>query len=125
MATAMRKTTWLEGINTMPYDNGLAQRVREILEEEPGFDEKKMFGGICFLLFGNMVCGIIRDDLIVRVGAANYNAALKMHNTKKFDLTGKALTGWVMVLSKELDSDEELSEWVYKAVKFVRTLPLK
>lgn len=109
----------------MPYDAGLAQRVREILEEEPEFDEKKMFGGICFLLFGNMVCGIIRDDLIVRVGAANYNEALKMPHTKKFDLTGKALKGWVMVISEALDSDEELSDWVQKAVNFVRTLPPK
>jgi len=109
----------------MPYDEGLAQRVREILEEEPEFGEKKMFGGICFLLFGNMVCGIIRDDLIVRIGATNYNAALKMPLTKKFDLTGKALTGWVMVLSTALDSDEELNDWVQKAVTFVRTLPPK
>ena len=104
---------------------GLAQRVREILEEEPGFDEKKMFGGICFLLFGNMACGIIRDDLIVRVGAVNYDEALKIPHTKKFDLTGKALTGWIMVLSTALDSDEELSDWVQKAVTFVRTLPAK
>jgi len=109
----------------MPYDTGLAQRVREILEEEPGFDEKKMFGGICFLLFGNMVCGIIKDDLIVRIGAANYDAMLEMPHTKKFDLTGKALTGWVMVLSEALDSDEELNCWVQRAVPFVRTLPPK
>ena len=109
----------------MPYDTGLAQRVREILEEEPGFDEKKMFGGICFLLFGNMVCGIIKDDLIARVGAANYDAALKMPHTKKFDITGKALTGWVMVLSEALDSDEELNNRVQKAISFVRTLPPK
>ncbi len=109
----------------MPYDTGLAQRIREILEEEPEFDEKKMFGGICFLLFGNMVCGIIRDNLIVRVGAANYNEALKMPHIKKFDLTGKALIGWVMVVSEALDSDEELNDWVQKAVNFVRTLPPK
>ena len=62
----------------MAYDKGLAQRVREILEDEPGFDEKNMFGGICFLLFGNMVCGIIKDDLIVRVGADRYAEMLKM-----------------------------------------------
>ncbi|MCU0615310.1 MAG: TfoX/Sxy family protein [Desulfobacterales bacterium] len=109
----------------MPYDTGLAQRVREILDEEPGFDEKKMFGGICFLLFGKMVCGIIKDNLIVRVGAANYDAALKMPHTKKFDITGKALTGWVMVLTEALDSDEKLNGWVQKAVIFVRTLPVK
>jgi TfoX/Sxy family transcriptional regulator of competence genes len=109
----------------MPYDKGLAQRVRELLEEEPDFDEKKMFGGICFLLFGNMVCGIINDDLIVRIGADIYEEALKLPGTKKFDLTGKPMKGWVMVLSKALESDETLSEWVQKAVTYVRSLPPK
>ena len=109
----------------MAYDKGLAQRIREILEEEPGFDEKNMFGGICFLFFGNMVCGIIKDDLIVRVGADRYEAMLKMPHAKKFDLTGKPLKGWVMVLSEALDSDEELNDWVQRAVSFVRTLPPK
>jgi TfoX/Sxy family transcriptional regulator of competence genes len=109
----------------MPYDEGLAQRVRELLEEEPGFDEKKMFGGICFLLFGNMVCGIINDDLIVRVGVDVYEEALKLAQTKKFDLTGRPMRGWVMVLSPSLESDENLSQWVQKAVTYVRSLPSK
>ncbi len=100
----------------MAYDKGLAQRVREILEEEPGFDESKMFGGLCFLLFGNMVCGIIKEDLIVRVGADKYTEMLKMpRQTKKFDLTGKPLKGWVMVLSAALDSDEALNDWMQRA----------
>jgi TfoX/Sxy family transcriptional regulator of competence genes len=109
----------------MPYDEGLAQRVRELLEEEPGFDEKKMFGGICFLLFGNMVCGIINDDLIVRVGVDVYEEALKLPQTKKFDLTGRPMKGWVMVLSPGLESDGNLSQWVRKAVTYVRSLPSK
>ena len=109
----------------MPYDQGLAQRIREILEDEPGFDEKKMFGGLCFLLFGNMVCGIIREDLIVRVGIDHYQDALKRPHTKKFDLTGKALTGWVMVLSDGLDADKELRCWIDAGVRYVRTLPPK
>jgi hypothetical protein len=109
----------------MPYDKGLAQRVRETLEEEPGFDEKKMFGGVCFLLFGNMVCGIIRDDLIVRVGADKYEETMKLPHTRKFDLTGRPLRGWVMVLSVALDSDEDLNDWVQQAISFVRTLPPK
>jgi hypothetical protein len=109
----------------MAYDKGLAQRVREILEDEPGFAEKNMFGGICFLLFGNMVCGIIKDDLIVRVGADRYAEMLKMPHTKKFDLTGKAMKGWVMVLAAALDSDEELNDWVQRARSFVRTLSPK
>ena len=109
----------------MVYDKGLAQRVREILEDESGFTEKNMFGGICFLLFGNMVCGIIKDDLIARIGADRYAELLKMPHTKKFDLTGKPMKGWVMVLSAALDSDEELNDWVQKAMSFVRTLPPK
>lgn len=109
----------------MAYDAGLAQRVREILEEEPGFDEKKMFGGLCFLLFGNMACGIIKDDLIVRVGADRYQAMLLVPHTRKFDITGRALTGWVMVSGRALDDDDELSAWLQRAVSFVRTLPPK
>jgi len=109
----------------MAYDKGLAQRVREVLEEEPGFDEKKMFGGLCFLLFGNMVCGIISEDLIVRVGADKYEEMLKMPHTRKFDLTGKPLKGWVMVLAEALDDDDELKEWLQRAVSFVHTLPKK
>ena len=109
----------------MAYDKGLAQRVREILEEEPGFDEKKMFSGLCFLLFGNMVCGIIKEDLIVRVGADKYAEMLKMPHTRKFDLTGRPMKGWVMVLSAALESDEALNDWMQRAVSFVRTLPPK
>ena len=109
----------------MAYDKGLAQRVREVLEEEPRFDEKKMFGGLCFLLFGNMVCGIIVEDLIVRVGADKYEEMLKMPHTKKFDLTGKPLKGWVMVLAETLADDDELNDWLQRAASFVRTLPQK
>ena len=109
----------------MAYDKGLAQRVREVLEEEPGFDEKKMFGGLCFLLFGNMVCGIIVEDLIVRVGADKYEEMLKMPHTRRFDLTGKPLKGWVMVLTEALDDDDELNDWLQRAVSFVRMLPQK
>ena len=109
----------------MAYDTGLAQRVREILEEEPGVEEKKMFGGLCFLLSGNMVCGIIKDDLIVRVGAEQYQAMLLVPHTRKFEITGRPLTGWVMVLARALDDDDDLGDWLQRAVAFVRTLPPK
>lgn len=109
----------------MTCDEGLAQRIRELLEEEPGYDERRMFGGICFLLFDNMVCGVIKDDLIVRVGADKYANILKKPHAKKFVFTGRPTKGWVRVLSEGLDSDDELSYWVRQAVAFVRTLPIK
>ncbi|MDP6125665.1 MAG: TfoX/Sxy family protein [Candidatus Latescibacteria bacterium] len=72
----------------MAYDEDLAGRVRDAHEGTDGLDEKKMFGGICFLHHGNMCCGITGDDLIVRVGPDNHEDALGEPNTKVFDITG-------------------------------------
>jgi len=109
----------------MAYDQGLAQRVRELLEELPGYQEKKMFGGICFLIYGNMACGIIKDDLIVRVGPVAYAEALHQLEARPFDLTGKVMTGWVMVGPEGCEGDDELGDWVEKGANFARTLPAK
>lgn len=84
-----------------------------------------MFGGLCFLLFGNMVYGIIKEDLIVRIGVDKYAEMLKMPHTREFDLTGRPMKGWIMVLSEALDFDEALNDWVQRSVSFVRTLPPK
>jgi hypothetical protein len=72
-----------------------------------------------------MVCGIIKEDLIVRVGVDKYSEMLKMPHTREFDLTGRPMKGWVMVLSAALDSDKALNDWMKRAVSFVRTLPPK
>jgi TfoX N-terminal domain len=109
----------------MAYDEGLAQRVRELLESEPDFQEKRMFGGLCFLLRGNMVCGIIKDDLIVRVGAEHYEDALKRPHTRKFDITGKPLKGWVMVSWEGHEADADLSAWIGQGVHHALSLPPK
>ena len=109
----------------MAYDEGLAQRVRELLEEEPGFDEKRMFGGIGFLIYGNMACGIIGDDLIVRVGKENYEDLLQLPHLRKFDLTGRPMRGWVMVSPEGCESDEDLSEWIERGLDFALSLPPK
>ncbi len=84
-----------------------------------------MLGGISFLLFGKMVYGIIKNDLIVRVGVDRYEEMLEAPHTKKFDITGKPIKGWVMVLAGGLDSDKDFCAWVKKAVAFVRALPPK
>lgn len=109
----------------MAYDEGLAQRVREALEEESPFSEKKMFGGVCFLVKGNMACGILGDALIVRVGPQRYAEALKAPAARPFDITGRAMKGWVMVSSEGHAADRDLTAWVQRGLEFARSLPPK
>ncbi len=109
----------------MGYDKGLAERVRFLLEAKPGFREKKMFGGVCFLLRGNMACGILNDDLIVRAGPQKYGDLLKLPNTREFDITGKPMKGWVMVSKEGHRTNEKLAFWVEQGVAFTLKLPAK
>jgi TfoX/Sxy family transcriptional regulator of competence genes len=109
----------------MGYDTRLAERVRALLEDDPGFGEKKMFGGICFLLRGNMIGGILNDGLIVRVGPQKYEESLKLPNTRPFDVTGKPMKGWVMVSAEGHKANSDLAAWIERGVAFVLTLPEK
>jgi hypothetical protein len=109
----------------MAYDEILAQRAREVLVDLPGFAEKKMLGGIGFMLRGNMACGVHGDELIVRVGPANYEQALGMPHTRPFDMTGRPMRGWVMVAPSGLESDADLQDWVQHGVEFALSLPAK
>ena len=109
----------------MAYGQDLAARVRAALIPLDGFDEKKMFGGLCFLLHGNMACGLVRDLLIVRVGPERYAAALAEPHAAPFDLTGRPMTGWVQASPAGLQSEAELSAWLQKGVDFARSLPPK
>ena len=109
----------------MAYDEGVAQRVRELIRGKPGYEEKKMFGGIGFLLRGNMACGVIRDDLIVRVGAENYTDSLLKPHVELFDLTGRAMKGWIIVKEPGYHDDQNLEEWTSQGVAYALTLPAK
>jgi hypothetical protein len=109
----------------MGYDKGLADRVRALLEGKPGFSEKNMFGGVCFLLRGNMACGVLKDDLIVRVGPEKYKEALQMRYTRKFDITGRPMKGWVIVSAEGHKKKRELVAWVERGAAFALTLPTK
>jgi len=81
-----------------------------------------MFGGVAFLLHGNLAYGILNDDLIVRIGPEAYEEALNSTHTLEFDITGRS---WVMVSSKGLGSEEDLAAWVQRGVSFARSLPKK
>lgn len=110
----------------MPYDRNLAERLRKILEKQSELlDEKKMFGGIGYLLHGNMACGVYKDDLIVRVGADQHEAVLKEAHTKVFDITGRAMKGWIMVDPGGLSSELDLERWVQKGIDYASSLPPK
>ena len=109
----------------MPYDELLAIRLRAALGPLPESVEKKMFGGVCVLVNGNMACGVYKNDLIVRVGAENYQQALSRPHTKLIDITGKALKGWVMVEPQGCASESDLQAWVSQGVAFARALPEK
>jgi TfoX/Sxy family transcriptional regulator of competence genes len=109
----------------MAYDEGLAQRIREHLAEVQEIEEKKMFGGIGYLLRGNMACGVIGEDLIVRVGPDNDEDALRDPHARPFDFTGRVMRGWVMVGPAGHAEDNALASWVQRGLKFAASLPAK
>lgn len=109
----------------MAYDEGLAERVREALAGEPGIEEKAMFGGVGFLTGGNMICGVLRDDLIVRVGPDAHREALAAPHVREFDITGRSMRGWVMVAPEGYAEDDDLAGWVARGLAHARTLPPK
>lgn len=109
----------------MPYSEELSEQVKAIMGSTPGFNMKKMFGGICFLLNGNMACGVLNDDLIVRVGPDNYEEFLKLPETKPFDITGKAMKGWIMVSGDNKKAIKNINVWVKRGMNFALKLPSK
>lgn len=109
----------------MAYSESLASRIRQTVNDRRGFTEKKMFGGIGFLLYGNMCVGVWQTSLIVRLGPEQADAARRQPNVVEFDVAGRPLKGWVMVEAEGVETDEQLSEWIERAVEFVETLPKK
>ena len=109
----------------MAYDEGLAQRIRENLDDRPGVSERKMFGGLCFMLNGNMACGVTSDDLMVRVGPDAHADALAQPGARKMDFTGRPMKGFVFVSVDRLEKDSDLGEWIERGMKFASTFPPK
>lgn len=109
----------------MSYDELLTARIRAALGPMPDLEEKKMFGGVGFLLNGKMLCGVHKNDLIVRVGPAGYAEALSRPHTHVFDMTGRSMTGWVVVKPQGCASEAELKVWVEQGLAFARSLPPK
>ena len=109
----------------MAFNEALAQRIRQGLTRRTNVVEKKMFGGVGFLLHGNLLVGVWKDSLIVRLGPEEGEEALKEPHVREFDITGRPMKGWVLVEPEGVEADDELSGWVQRAVKFVGKMPAK
>ena len=109
----------------MAYDLKLAARVRKALAGRRGVTEKEQFGGVGFLLRGNMACGVIGQDLLVRVGPQGNDNALKDRHVRPFALTGKPSRGWILVEPGGLRSGPALRRWVEMGFQFAASLPPK
>ena len=109
----------------MAYDEGLAERIREQLTDNSTVTEKRMFGGLSFLVQGNMACGVIGTDMVVRVGQEQYTEALLRPHSREMDFTGRSMKGWVYVGESGYESDEDLADWVQMGVDYALSLPAK
>jgi TfoX/Sxy family transcriptional regulator of competence genes len=109
----------------MAYSESLAQRIRHLVARRRGITEKKMFGGVGFLLNDNMCVGVWKSSLIVRLSPEQATAALLTPNVGEFDITGRPMQGWILVEPDGLESDGQLSAWIERSAEFVSTLPKK
>ena len=109
----------------MAYDEGLAERIRGTLEEVAGVSEKRMFGGIAFLVRGHMAVGIVLDKLMVRVGPESYDRVLRERHARRMDFTGRPMKGFVYIVASGYESDADLQRWVDLGVGHVASLPAK
>lgn len=109
----------------MAFSESLAQRIRDLLYPLATAEEKKMFGGIAFMVSKNMTVGVNQDNLIVRVGLENYEASLRKPGADLFQPTGKPMAGWITVVPDGLQTNEDLKYWIELALEFVKTLPVK
>ena len=109
----------------MAYDEGLAQRIRDALDDQLGVSEKKMFGGIAFMINGNMSVGVVDEKLMVRGGPDTWDEWLSQPGVDKMDFTGRPMKGWIWVHGSVLDDEETIRLWVSRGRDFACSLPAK
>jgi TfoX/Sxy family transcriptional regulator of competence genes len=109
----------------MAFDEGLAERIRGLLGARSDVADKQMFGGIAFLIAGNMACGVSGDDLIVRVDREESEALLGEPGARRFDMTGRPMKGWLLVAPEATADDGDLERWVRRGEEFAASLPPK
>lgn len=106
-------------------DEALVERIRPFMRRRKGYAEKKMFGGLCFFINGNMTAGPWKGSLIVRLAKEDHEKNQRRPHATPMDITGKVMKGWVKVEPAGIAADEDLKLWIDQAVAFARTLPAK
>jgi TfoX/Sxy family transcriptional regulator of competence genes len=109
----------------MAFNDNLANRIRKQLNRHKTLAEKKMFGGLCFLLNGNMCCGIIGNELIIRSTPEEAETLLAKNHTRIFDFSGRPMKGWIYVEASGMKSVRDLEHWLQISLNYVKTLPAK
>jgi TfoX/Sxy family transcriptional regulator of competence genes len=109
----------------MAFDEGLAERIRAVLDARSDVDERRMFGGIAFLVAGNMACGVMGDELLVRVGPADVGALESEPGARRADMAGRPMKGWLLVAPEATADDGDLERWVRRGEDFAASLPPK
>jgi TfoX/Sxy family transcriptional regulator of competence genes len=109
----------------MAFDEGLAERIRAVLDARSDVDERKMFGGIAFLVAGNMACGVMGDELLVRVEPADAGALESEPGARRADMAGRPMKGWLLVAPEATADDGDLERWVRRGEDFAASLPPK
>ena len=109
----------------MAFDEGLAERIREALLDVRGISERRMFGGLAFMLHGHMFVGLVGGTLMARVGPDEYATALRRPHVREMDFTGRPLKGYVYVDETGTAEDADLATWVAACRRYVETLPPK
>ena len=106
-------------------DEELVDRIRRFMKRRKGYSEQKMFGGLCFMINGNMCVGPWKGSLIVRLAKEDHEATQSRPHVKPIDITGKVMKGWARVESAGIETDEDLKVWIEMGVKYVQSLPIR
>lgn len=109
----------------MAYDIVLADRIRAKVYRQPGFTEKQMFGGICYMLNGNVCTGVIKDEMVLRQDPGRTDELLRNKHIRVFDFSGRPMKGWFFIGLEGVESEEDLGYWAKAAIRYARSLPAK
>src|SRR5229473_2727047 len=109
----------------MPFDEGLAERIRDMTDANPSISERRMFGGLCFMSNGNMCFGVLGGEIMVRVGPDAYAEALQLPHSREMDFTGRSMRGMVYVEADGISEDDDLKAWLERGLAYADALPPK